>query len=352
MAFLHVPNVSIKGLSSCVPKKILENKHYAGFDENERDEIIEAIGVERRRVAGQDVCSSDLCFNAAEKLIADLGWEKSDIDCLVMVTQTPDYDIPSTAFLLHNRLGLKEEVFVLDIAQGCSGWIYGLQVISSLLSHGSLKKGLLLAGDTILKFCSPEDKTTWPLFGDAGTATALEFDIESKGFNFHTAADGSRYDTIIIPDGGYRNQVSLSSFDEFEIKPGIKRNRLHVILDGMNVFSFSIARAPETIRKLSEKYLIDLQKVDYFLFHQANFFMNERIRNKLKLPVEKVPYSLRNFGNTGPATIPLTMVSEISRDLQNKKMNIIACGFGVGLSWGSVQFFTEGVVCSEMIEIE
>ena len=352
MAFLHVPNVSIKGLSSCVPKKILENKHYEGFVENERDEILKAIGVEQRRVAVQEVCASDLCFHAAEKLITDLKWEKSDIDCVVMVTQTPDYIFPGTSFLLQNRLGLKEDIFLLDITQGCSGWIYGLQVLSSLLSHGSFRNGLLLAGDTLLKFCSPKDKTTFPLFGDAGTATALVYDTNSEGFKFHTSADGSRFKSIIIPDGGYRNQVSLSSFEESEFSPGVRRNRLQVVLDGMNVFSFSIKRAPETILKLSERYGLDLEKVDYFIFHQANFFMNERIRNKLKLPAEKVPYSLKNYGNTGPATIPLTMVSEISRDLQNKNMNIIACGFGVGLSWGSVQFFTEGVVCSEIIEIE
>lgn len=351
MAFLEIPNVSIKGLSACVPKSVLENKHYRGFLADEADKIIETIGIERRRIAGEEICASDLCFHAAEKLISDMNWDRSDIDCLVLITQTPDYTVPPTSYLLQKRLGLKEEVFLLDITQGCSGWVYGLQVISSLLSHGSMKKGLLLAGDTLLRFCSPEDKTTWPLFGDAGTVTALEYDSAGKGFVFHAAADGGKYDAIIIPGGGYRNRLSVTSFEQFEIKPGIKRNSLHVILDGMNVFSFSISRAPETVLKLSERYNIDLHGIDYFLFHQANFFMNERIRIKLKLPAEKVPYSLRNYGNTGPATIPLTMVSEISQDLQAKKMSIIACGFGVGLSWGSVQFDTDRIICSDIIEI-
>lgn len=351
MAFLHVPNVGIKGISACVPKDILENKQYSGFASDEADNIIAAIGIERHRIAGKDVCSSDLCFHAAEKLINELNWVKSDIDCLVFVSQTPDYILPATSCLLQKRLGLKEEVIAFDIALGCSGWIYGSQVLSSLLSHGYLKKGLLLVGDTTLKFCSPEDKSTFPLFGDAGTVTALEYDDSDPGFKFHTATDGNGYEAIFIPDGGFRNQVSDSSFNMVEIKPGIKRNRLQVILDGMNVLTFSITRAPESINMLSEKFNIDLRQIDYFLLHQANKFINERIRNKLKLPVEKVPYSLKNYGNTGPGTIPLTMVTEISQDLRNSRRNIIASGFGVGLSWGSVQFFTENIVCPEIIEI-
>jgi 3-oxoacyl-[acyl-carrier-protein] synthase-3 len=351
MAFLHIPNVSIKGISACVPKNILENKQYSGFTGVESDAIIAAIGIERHRIAGKEVCTSDLCFHAAERLINDLNWARSDIDCLVFVSQTPDYILPATSCLLQNRLGLNEEVAALDITLGCSGWVYGLQVLSSLLSHGYQRKGLLLVGDTTLKFCSPEDKSTFPLFGDAGTATALEYDKSDPGFNFHSATDGSGYEAIIIPDGGFRNQASESSFEMVEIKPGIKRNKLQVILDGMNVLSFSISRAPESINMLSERFNIDLGQVDYFLFHQANKFINERIRNKLKLPVEKVPYSLKNYGNTGPGTIPLTMVTEIGQDLHKNKRNIIACGFGVGLSWGSVYFFTENIICSELFEL-
>lgn len=351
MAFLHIPHVDIKGISACVPKTVLDNKQYSGFASGESETIITAIGIERHRMAGKHICASDLCFHAAEKLINNLNWVKSDIDCLIFVSQTPDYILPATSCLLQNRLGLKEDVIALDISLGCSGWIYGLQVLASLLSHGYLNKGLLLVGDTTLKFCSPEDKSTFPLFGDAGTATALEYDNSALGFKFHSATNGNGYDAIIIPDGGFRNQVSDSSFKMIEIKPGIKRNRLQVILNGMNVLSFSISKAPESIKMLSEKFEIDLQEIDYFLFHQANLFINERIRSKLNLPARKVPSSLKNYGNTGPATIPLTMVTEIGQDLCNYKRNIIACGFGVGLSWGSVQFYAKNIICSEIIEI-
>jgi len=351
MAYLQIEHVSIKGIAACVPKNNLDNNLYSGFTAGESETIIKAIGIENHRIADKDVCSSDLCFHAAEKLISDLGWFRSDIDCLIFVSQTPDYILPATSCLLQKRLSLKEGIVALDITQGCSGWIYGLQVLSSLLSHGYLKKGLLLAGDTTLKFCSPEDRSTFPLFGDAGTATALEYNDLDPGFKFHTSTDGNGYDAIFIPDGGFRNQASVSSFTVVDIKPGIRRNKLQLILDGMKVLSFSIAKAPESINKLVNKFNINAAEVDYYIFHQANQFINERIRNKLQIPTIKVPYSLKNYGNTGPATIPLTMVTELGNDLGTHRRNIIACGFGVGLSWGSVQFFTENIVCSELIEI-
>jgi 3-oxoacyl-[acyl-carrier-protein] synthase-3 len=351
MAFLPVQNVGIRGISACVPKDILENKKYSGFAKGESEAIIAAIGIERHRIASLDICSSDLCFHAAEKLISDLNWIKSEIDCLVFVSQTPDYILPATSCLLQSRLGLKEDIIAFDIPLGCSGWIYGLEVLASLLSHGTLKKGLLLAGDTTLKFCSSEDKSTFPLFGDAGTATALEYDHSGPGFKFHSGTDGKGFDAILIPEGGFRNPVSESSFKKVEIKPGIKRNRLQVILEGMKVLSFSISKAPESINKLAANFGIDLSQVDYLVLHQANQFINERIRNKLNLPVEKVPYSLKNYGNTGPGSIPLTMITELSQDLANNKRSIIACGFGVGLSWGTVHFVSDRIVCPEIIEI-
>lgn len=351
MAFLHISKVSIKGISACVPKAILENSQYAGFTAEEAEKFMLTTGVQRKRIASSEICTSDLCYHSAERLIADLNWYKKDIDCLVFVSQTPDYIMPATSCLLQTKLGLKEEVFALDISLGCSGWIYGLQVLSSMLSHGQLKKGILLVGDTILKTCSPEDRSTYPLFGDAGTATALEFDTTSSGFKFHTATDGVGFEAIIIPDGGYRNEVSFSSFEMNEAEPGIKRNKLQQSLDGMNVFSFGISKAPESIKLLAEKYEIDLQQVDNFLLHQANLFMNEKIRKKLQLLPEKVPYSLKNFGNTSSATIPLTMCSEINKSLSASRSKNIACGFGVGLSWGSVYFETDSIICSKLIEI-
>ncbi|MFV0470502.1 MAG: 3-oxoacyl-ACP synthase III family protein [Paludibacteraceae bacterium] len=350
MSFLTVENVKISGISACVPEQVEACRDFSLFSESEAEIFSKTTGVERRRKAHSNVCASDLCQKSAEELIYQLGWDKTDVDCLIFVTQTPDYYLPATSCVLQEKLGLSKDCYTLDVSLGCSGWVYALSVISSLMSHGSLKKGLLLSGDTILKFCSTTDKSTYPLFGDAGSATALEFTGNKEDFfNFSFNTDGSGYKAIMIEDGGFRNPVTENSFEKQIKGDGISRNKLELILEGMDVFSFGISKAPKSVKDLSEHFNLDLEKQDYFIFHQANLFMNEKIRKKLALPEEKVPYSLRDFGNTSSATIPLTMVTQIRQALIESKLSNIACGFGVGLSWGTCHFKTENIVCPKLI---
>lgn len=351
MAFLEVKNVKLCGLSACVPKEVEENSSLTLFNDDEAEKFMYTTGIERRRIADANTTTADLCFHAAEKLIADLKWLKEEIDCLVFVTQTPDYILPATSCILQDRLCLSEECYAIDISLGCSGWIYGASVVTSLMQTGNFRKALLLVGDTTLKPCSVKDKSTWPLFGDAGTASAFEYSEGNDGFKFHLSTDGSGYNAIIIPEGGYRIQFNTKSLEIGHIEDGIHRNKLQTILNGMDVFSFGISKGPETVNKLCEHFQIEKDQVDSFVFHQANLFMNEKIRKKLKLPIEKVPYSLKNFGNTSSATIPLTLVTERANELKSSRQNILACGFGVGLSWGSVYFQTDDIVCSSLIEI-
>lgn len=353
MAYLSVPNVRISGISAAVPQAIENVCDLPLLTESDSTSFSKTTGVYSRRVASKDTCSSDLCYQSAKKLIDDLGWSVDDIDCLVFVTQTPDFQIPSTSPILQDRLGLSTNCLTLDISLGCSGWVYALSVISSMMSRGDMRKGLLLSGDTILKTCSKEDKSSYPLFGDAGSATALEYVEGDKGFRFNLKVDGSGSSVIRIPDGGFRNVVNSQSFitSTIDEKSGIKRNSLNLILEGMDVFTFGISKAPECILELANHYSLDLEKVDYFTFHQANMFMNEKIRKKLKIAIEKVPSSLSSFGNTSCASIPLTMVTELGTMLENSTLNHIACGFGVGLSWGSVNFETNHIVLSELIEV-
>lgn len=351
MSFLSIENVKISGISACVPKDNEEVANFPLFTPDEAKNFSSTTGVERRRKANKEVCTSDLCLKAAEKLIEELNWVKNEIDCLVFVTQTPDFRLPATSVILQHRLGLSTDCYTLDISSGCSGWVDALSVISSLLSHRSMKKGLLLAGDTILKFCSETDKSTYPLFGDAGTATAVEFCAKEEQKIFFTFnSDGGGSDVIIIKDGGFRNPVSEKSFLKETISPGIERSNLDLILEGMDVFSFGISKAPQSVNNLVDFFSIDSEKVDFFVFHQANMFMNEKIRKKLKLPIEKVPYSLKNFGNTSCATIPMTLVTQLQDRMINGKLSYIACGFGVGLSWGSCYFHTDKIVCPNLIE--
>jgi 3-oxoacyl-[acyl-carrier-protein] synthase-3 len=322
------------------------------FDTESLTAFINGTGVERKRKAPADTCTSDLCIAAAEQLIKDLQWNKEDIDILIFVSQTPDYVLPATACVIQERLGLSTDCYAMDISLGCSGWVYGLQVVSSLLQSLDKKgKALLLVGDTILKFCSETDKSTYPLFGDAGTATALEYNENTGEMYFDMHTDGSGYKAIIIEDGGFRKQVTESSFAMHNRGEGISSNNLQLSLDGMDVFSFGIQRAPQSVNALIEHFQLDKEGMDYFLFHQANLFMNEKIRKKLQIPPEKVPYSLKDFGNTSSATIPLTMVTQLQKDLQSRHLKNIACGFGVGLSWGSVYFETDCITVPDLIEI-
>lgn len=348
MAFLNIPNVEIKGISACVPTQIDENLN-SNFADSDMTKLVTSIGVERKHIANDNICTSDLCFKAADKLVNDLTWDRSEIGALIFVTQTPDYVLPATSCILQERLGLGEECYTLDISLGCSGYVYAMSVLSALMSTGAIKKALLLAGDVLSKITSKEDKSAWPLFGDAGTATALESVPNAKGFQFHLASDGHGKDAIIIKDGGARNSISESSFIMKAYGDGIARTDLDLVLDGMNVFSFAISKAPQSVNKLLEHFSIDKETIDYFLFHQANLFLNEKIRKKLNLESEKVPYSLKNYGNTSSASIPLTMVTELKNELTSRKIEHIACGFGVGLSWATMNFSTNRVLCPELI---
>ena len=328
MAFLEFKNVRIAGMSSAVPRHVVNNLERESVSKDyDSAAFVESTGVYQRHV--DEICTSDLGYAAAEKLIADLGWEKSEIDALIFVTQTPDYLIPSTACLLQNRLGLSKECYANDSALGCSGWTYGISQLAGLMTNGNIRKGLLIVGDA--RRVVPDDD---PLFGYAASVTALEYEDGAKGFQCHYGTDGSGYDAIIVPDGGCRNRVSAKSFEIEEVDSKYY-NRLQCRMNGMDVFSFGITVPPKSIKKLAEHFGFDYLEADYFVFHQANLKMNNLLAQKLKLPAEKVPLSIREFGNTSSASIPLTICTQLKSKFENKPTKFICCGFGVGLSWGA-----------------
>lgn len=349
MAFLEFKNVRIAGMAAGVPKNIASNLHPTEEDnissEYTPEDFVATTGVEERRVS-KTLCTSDLCYGAAEKLIADLGWDKIEIEALVFVSQTADYILPATACILQDRLGLSKECYATDCALGCSGWVYGLSQVVSLVANGDIKKALLLCGDAKKRAAAPRD----PLFGSAGTATAIEFSEGNSGFQFHFGTDGSGFDAIVTPDGGSRCQVSVDSFNNYEYE-GKFINRLTTRMKGMDVFGFGISTAPKSVKKLAEHYGFDYQDADYFVFHQANMKMNNMIAKKLKLTSEKVPSCMYRFGNTSSASIPLTIVTEL-KERSSMPTKYICCGFGVGLSWGTVAFETKDIVISDLVELE
>ena len=351
MATFSVNNIAIKGISCCVPKNTERNIDLDILTQEEIQKFIDATGVEERRVVTKEICTSDLCCEAAEKLIKDLNWQKEEIEILVFVSQTADYILPVSAAILQDRLGLSTNCIAFDVPLGCSGYVYGISIIASMMKATGIKKGLLLAGDTSSKLLSKSDKSTIPLFGDGGSATAFELDEKADNLLFDLGTDGSGYKAIMIPDGGSRNRINEDSLKVVNIEEGISRNACNLVLDGMDVFGFGISQAPKTVNKLIEKFEIDEDAIDHFVFHQANLMMNKMIVKKLKLPVEKVPYSLKGFGNTSSTTIPLTIVTELKESLANNNKDLIICGFGVGLSWGTAKIKLDNVVISDLIEI-
>lgn len=344
MAFLSFKNTRIAGISAGVPLKKICNLELEGLstDYNSSD-FVEATGVLERRV--DDYTTSDLCIAAAERLLEDLKWSKEEIEAVVFVSQNADYILPATACIIQDKMGLSKECYAEDIALGCSGWVYGLSTLAGLMAGGGIKKALLMAGDA-------KRRATFnnPLFGFAGTVTALEYKEGDEGFKFHFGTDGSGYDAIIIPDGGSRNQVTMDSFKE-EMINGKAYNRLQTRMKGMDVFTFGITTAPKTVKGLAKHFDFDYKDADYVIFHQANMKMNNMITKLLKLPAEKVPSCMYHFGNTSSASIPLTIVTQLRGKVEDKPTKFICCGFGVGLSWGTVAFETEHLVISELVEM-
>lgn len=346
MALIRISKVAVRGMSACVPSQIVSVANTSKSEEYDAADFSAKTGVKQAHLSN-DFTAADLCFAAAQRLIDDLGWEKQDIDGLLFCSQHPDYILPATSCILQDRLGLSRECFAMDISLGCSGWVYSLSTAASLLSNGGLKKILLLAGDAKKRVPCEFD----PLFGFAGTVTALEYTgIPEDILDFHFGTDGSGFDAIIIPDGGARNQMSPASFDK-ELIDGQYYHRLQTRMKGMDVFAFGISTAPKSIRKLLEFSQTTVDDYDFVVLHQANMLMNEKIRKKLGIPEEKMPYSLPDFGNTSMASIPLTIVTQLREKCEKRTTRFLCCGFGVGLSWGSVAFTTKDLRISELIEL-
>lgn len=352
MSFLSYKKVEVRGIAACVPKRVEYNKDFKGIAPEQLKKYIETVGVERRHctIHNGTICTSDLCYQSAKKLLEELNWELDEIGLLIFVSHTQDYKLPATACILQNRLGLSKECMAFDVPLGCSGFVYGMGIANSILSSGSIKKALLLVGNTQSFYASPEDKSTALLFGDAGTAIALEYDENSKNeFYSHFQTDGSGYENLIVPDGGCRNPVNNHSFIMEEFEEGIKRSRLHEKMNGGDVFTFAYFNVPKSLNKLLDFYSLSKEEIDYLLLHQANRFMCEGIRKKMKLNIEKVPYNINEYGNTSGASIPLLMVTNLQKELQNRDLKFLATGFGVGLSLGSIYFSTHKIVCPDLL---
>jgi 3-oxoacyl-[acyl-carrier-protein] synthase-3 len=352
MSSYRIENVRIAGFAAAVPDQIIENKDSGFFSSEEayRD-FVENVGIERRRVLPPGVTCSDLCLQAAEELISQLGWKKDQIGLLIFVSQSADYILPATSCILQARLGLPESTMCLDISSGCSGWVLGLSTAASLVLSGGSGKALLLVGDASPNLSSTKDKSHGPLFSPSGTATAIEFSEGAPSMIFKHQTDGTGYEAIIKRYGGSRHPFCVEALEVRTDANGLARRGIDTQMDGTAVYVFGITRVPKAIKGMLEECSLQVEDVDLFLFHQANMMMNEKIRKKCGIPPEKCPYSLRDFGNNSSGSIPLTVVTQLSENLPSQTVRTIASGFGVGLSWSTVSLVLDRVTVVPLVQI-
>lgn len=354
MSFLTIEKVKMVGLAACVPPTIEENLTLPIFsDRSEAEKVIASTGIERKRVVKPGTTASDLTYQAVTKLLDKMEWSADSVDALIYVCTSRDYIAPITSAILQDRLGFRKDCYCLDLPLGCSGWVYGMSNLSSLLSHGQLKRGLLVCAETNSLNRSPKDKTVKPLFGDAATVTALEYDESwTHPLQFSFGVDGSGYKAVWTEYGGTRNPITPEAIEEKYIEPGVIRKGIDMVVNGMDVFSFAIKVPPRALLEFVDHFKIDIDKIDYLFLHQANKFIDERIRKKMKMPEDKVPLCLQDFGNTNSASIPLAMVVCKSEELQNGTYECLGCGFGVGLAWGCIQYTVDSLKAVILHEYE
>lgn len=350
MGLATLRSTRIAGVASAVPKQIVSNSDYSVLSEEQREKIIKYTGIRFRRWAPKELCCSDLCQTAAEGILAALQWKIEDVEAIVFVSQTPDYPFPATAQLIQARMGLPTSTLAFDVNLGCSGYTYGLYILGSLLENSGLKRGLLLAGD-VSKMHGDCDPASAVLFGHAGTATAMEVSPVATPLHFEMGSDGSGYKTIYVPAGGARNPVDSSSFEKSELEGGGTRGDTDVVLDAAGIMNFTLREIPASIKRLMDYSKWNVGETDSFVFHQANQFINNQVARKIGIKPDKAPSSLHDFGNTSSASVPLTLTTQLGKRLSSEKLKIAMSGFGVGLSWASVCWESENVVCPDLIEV-
>ena len=352
MAFLTYQGIGITAMAAAVPKHIINNYEYTEyFPIDQVKEVVDKVGIYERRFADENTCSSDLCFAAAEKLFEDNNIDRSEVDLLIFISQTPDYRMPATSITLQHRLGLPGSCIAFDINLGCSAFMYGLSVAYGMMQGGHIRKALILDGETRSKVYSPKDRRSAFIFGDAGVAALIECNERFGKSYFSLNSDGSRADLIMIKGGGYRHMSSSETLQEKVVDEyGNIRSDEHGYMNGGDVFNFVIREVPRDIKKTLAYADKTADSFDYIIFHQANNFINSYIARKMKLDISKIPSTIEKYGNTSSVSVPLTIVSELKGKIEGNK-ELLMSAFGVGMTWatGIVPFVDCKI--SDLVEI-
>ncbi|MCB6994515.1 ketoacyl-ACP synthase III [bacterium 210820-DFI.6.37] len=348
MPFFHYDNIKITGVSSAVPRqKVSLESFVEDFGRETVDKFSKMTGVKEFRKTLLHQTASDLGYVAAEQLLSHKNISREDIGALVFVAHSVDYRRPATACVLHKRLGLSKECAVFDIGLGCSATVYGLQVLSSMMTSSDISKALLVTGETLTKMVNPKDRSVAMLFGDGGSAILLE--KEDSLMDILLRSDGNGYKSIIAPAGGYRN---LNAPCEDELwSDGNIRNLYNTYMSGTDVFSFTITEVPIAINNFISRTGVGIEKYDCFAFHQANQYISKQLAKKFKIPAEKMPLCLDRYGNTSAPAATMALCDRYG-DIKGEHIKIMFCCFGVGLSWGVASAVIEADDILQIIETD
>ncbi len=333
--FQKFDGVEILAISACVPKKTVDNSYFGDLlTEKEMRVFEKMVGIHERRWAESDVTASDLGYEAALNLIHNFDLNINEIDCLIFLSQTPDYKIPFTSNILQSRLGLKQQMLCLDINAGCAGFLQGLSTCFAIAKSMKKRKILFIVGETLSKILSFKDRSTTMLFGDGASAILIEYtgkkSIESY-FNFNS--DGFNSDAISIPEGGYRNVFTANSLSETTDEKFNVKNRLNLTMDGPRVFDFTLREIAPSIEAILSEYNINKEKISAFLLHQSNQFIIKQIGAKLGVAAEKLFININKYGNTSGVSIPLLICSNKIKFADDNF--VCLSGYGSGLNWGN-----------------
>jgi len=327
---------NIKAISYYLPEAVLSNDLInQEFPEWEIEKISSKTGINSRHISSGNEFSSDMAIKAAEKLFAEHNIDRSTIDYLLFCTQSPDYYLPTTACIIQDKLGLNTSIGALDFNLGCSGFVYGLSLAKGLIAGEMAKNILLITAETYSKFIHPKDKSNKTIFGDAAAATLISAE---KGFctlgNFVFGTDGKGAENLIVKQGGMRFPVSSENediVDEF----GNVRNDKNLYMNGAEIFNFTGEFVPKLTEAILEKSNLRKENIDLFIFHQANKYMLNHLRKKIKIPEEKFFIAMEDCGNTVSSTIPIALYEAQKQGRIIESKNLILAGFGVGYSWAA-----------------
>ena len=332
-------NVKVSGVVTVIPptiKNIDDEIELYGGNQKQIARIKKAVGLSQRHVVEPGTTTLDLCLQASERLISNLNVDKSIIDGVVFVTQTPDHFQPSNAAILHGKLGLNTDVAAFDISLGCSGYVYGMWLAHMMIETRTCSNILLLAGDTLSQCVNKRDRSTAPLFGDAGTATLIQYENSFSASHFSLHTDGSGSNHIIHPAGAFRMPSSEQTSIEEGDSEGNYRSKNDLFMNGAEVFNFSIKTEPVAIKEIIEFSNCSLDDIDFVFFHQANQYIISNIVRRLKLPKEKAPSDIvSKYGNQSSASIACAISHTFGNTGVAENYKVILSGFGVGLSWAS-----------------